>query len=88
MCKLNKVKHEKPWMVQLSIGTKEKVLELVKECKIDLNGFPTNVYLNILPLVLYDILICMEWLEQHHVMVEFLNKSILSTNKQQNQRNI
>ena len=29
-CKLGKVKHEKPWLVQLAIGTKWKVLKIVK----------------------------------------------------------
>ena len=32
VCKLGKVKHDKPWLVQLSTGTKQKVLEIVKEC--------------------------------------------------------
>ena len=30
VCKLGKVKHDKPWMVQLSTRTKQKVLEIVK----------------------------------------------------------
>ena len=29
-CKLGKVKHDKPWLVQLATGTKQKVLEIVK----------------------------------------------------------
>ena len=58
-CKLVKVKHNKPWLVQLAIGTKHKVLELVKECEVNLNGFPMKVNLNILPLGSYDVLIGM-----------------------------
>ena len=61
-CKLNKVKHEKPWLVQLATSTKRKVSELVKGCELDLNGFPTKVDLNILPLGSYNIIIGMEWL--------------------------
>ena len=76
--KLKKVKHEKPWLVQLPTGTKIKVSELVKYCEIHMNNFPTNLDLNILPLGLYDIIIGMESLEQHHVMLDYLNKSILS----------
>ena len=59
-CKIGKVKHDKPWLVQLAIGTKHNVLEIVKDYEINLNGFPTKVNLNILPLVPYDILIDME----------------------------
>ena len=50
VCKLGKVKHDKTWMVQLATGTKQKVLEIVKECEVDLNGFPLKVNLNILPI--------------------------------------
>ena len=44
-----------------------------------------KVNLNILPLGSYDILISMDWLEQHHVMLDFLHKSILCTYSQGNQ---
>ena len=30
LCKLGKVKHVKPWMVQLATGMKQKVSEIVK----------------------------------------------------------
>ena len=49
-CKLGKVKHDKPWLVQLSIGMKQKVSKIVKDCEVNLNGFPTKINLNILPL--------------------------------------
>ena len=60
-CKLGKFKHDKPWMVQLATSTKRKVLEIVKYCEVNLN---------ILPLGSYDMLISMDWLEQHHVMLD------------------
>ena len=41
VCKQRKVKHDKPWMVQLAIGMKWKVSEIVKNCEVNLNGFPT-----------------------------------------------
>ena len=56
-----------------------------KECEVNLNGFLTKVNLNILPLGLYDILIDMDWLEQHHVVLDCLHKSILCTDSQGNQ---
>ena len=83
--KLQKLKHDKPWLVQLAIGTKQKVSEIVKECELNLNGFPTKVNLNILPLGSYDVLISMDWLEQHHVMLDCLHKSILCTDSHGNQ---
>ena len=43
VCKLGKVKHDKPWLVQLVIGTKHKVLEIVKDCEVNLNGFFTKL---------------------------------------------
>ena len=50
LCNLGKVKHDKPWMVQLATGKKHNVSEIVKDCEVNLNGFPTKVNLNILPL--------------------------------------
>ena len=62
--KLGKLKHDKPWMVQVATGAKQKVLEIVKECEVNLNGFPMKENLNILPLGSYDLLIGMDWMEQ------------------------
>ena len=62
-CKLGKVKHDEPWLVHFSKGMKQEVLEIVKECEVNLNGFPTKLNLNILSLRSYDILISMGWLE-------------------------
>ena len=61
--KLGKVKHDKPWLVQLSIGMKWKDSEIVKEWEVNFNGFLMKVNLNILPLGSYDVLIDMDWLE-------------------------
>ena len=66
-------------MVQLAIDMKRKVSEIVKECEVKLNGFLTKVNLNILPLGSYNVLISMDWLEEHHVMLNCLHKSILYT---------
>ena len=60
VCKLGKVKNDKPWLVQLATGMKWKVSEIVKDCEVNLNGFPKKVNLNILPLISYDILIVMD----------------------------
>ena len=63
-------------------------MEIVKYCEVNLNSYPTKVNLNILPLGSYDILIDMDWLEQHHVMLDCLHKSILCTDSQANQGKI
>ena len=60
LCKLGKVKHDELWLVQLATGTKWKVLDIVKEFEVNLNGFLTKVNLNILPLGSYNILIGMD----------------------------
>ena len=67
---------------------KWKVLEIFKECQANLNAFLTKVNLNILPLGSYDIIIGMDWLEQHHVMLDCLHKSILCTDSQENQMKV
>jgi hypothetical protein len=71
---LTKSKHEKPWLVQLATGTKRKVTELVKSCSVDMKGMNTKDELNILPLGSYDCLIGMDWLDQHHALLDCRNK--------------
>ena len=83
--KIGKVKHDQPLLVQLATGTKHKVSEIVNECEVNLNGFPTKVNLNILTLGLYDVLISMDWFEQNHVILDRLHNSILCTDSLGNQ---
>ena len=85
ICKLGKVKHDKPWLVKLATSTKRKFSEIVKECEVNLNGFLTKVNLKILPLGSYDVLIIMDWLEQHLVMLNCLHKPILCNDSLGNQ---
>jgi hypothetical protein len=69
-------KYKKYWLVQLSMGAKRKIDELVKYCLIDMNGLNTKVDVSIIPLGLCDFLIGMDWLEKHHVVLECYNKTI------------
>jgi hypothetical protein len=71
---LTRRKHEKSWLVQLATGTKRKVTELVKSCSVDMKGMSTKAELNILPLGSYDCLIGMDWLDQHHALLDCRNK--------------
>ena len=43
VCNLYKVKHEKPWLVQLATGMKRNVSEIVRDCEVILNGFLAKI---------------------------------------------
>ena len=45
-----------------------------------MNDFKTTVKLNVLPLGLYDLLIGMNWLEQHKVVLNFYDKTFTCVN--------
>ena len=63
---------------------KKNFRKLIKGCQIDINGLETCVNLNILPLETYDILIGMDWLEQHHILLDCLNKNFTCIDDQGN----
>jgi hypothetical protein len=79
---LMRSKHEKSWLVQLATGTKRKVNELVKSCSLDMNGMSTKAELNILHLGSYDCLIGMDWLDQHHALLDCRNKRFTCLNEE------
>jgi hypothetical protein len=60
--------------VQLATGAKRNINDMVKSCLIDMNGLNTKEDLNILPLGSYDYLIRMDWLDQHHTLLDCHNK--------------
>jgi hypothetical protein len=47
---------------------------MVNACLIDMNGLNTKVDLNIFPLGSYGCLIGMDWLDQHHTLLDSHNK--------------
>ena len=59
-CKIKPEKFQQSWLVQLATGTKRKVTHKFPKTTIQLNGFATEVTLNILPLGSYDLLIGMD----------------------------
>jgi hypothetical protein len=81
---LSRRKHEKSWLVQLATGTKRKVTELVKSCPVDMNGLSTKDELNVLPLGSYDCLIGMDWLDQHHAILDCHNKAFTCLDEEGN----
>ena len=68
-------KHDKYWLVQLATGAKRKVVELVTSCLVGMNGQCTKEDLNSLSLGSYDCLIGMDWLDQHHAILDYHNKA-------------
>jgi hypothetical protein len=81
-------KHGKSWLVQLATGTKRKIIELVKSCPVDMNGLSTRAELNILPLRSYDCLIGMDWLDQHHAILDCHNKASTCLDEEGNWRTV
>jgi hypothetical protein len=67
-------KHGKYQLVQLATRARIKVNEMVKSCLMNMNGPSTREDLNILHLGSYDFLIGMDWLDQHHTLLDFHNK--------------
>ena len=61
---LTKVRHSKPWLVQLATGAKIKVTDFIADCEIKIQDHETKINLNVLPLGSYDMIIVMDWLEK------------------------
>ena len=74
-CKLLVEKFVSSWLVQLATGAKRKVTCFVKNCTVIMDQFETFLNINVLPLGSYDILIGMDWLEQHRVILNCYDKT-------------
>jgi predicted aspartyl protease len=72
--KLKKLKHAKSWLVQLATGTKRKVVDFISDLEFNLDGQRIRTNLNILPLGYYDMIIGMDWLEQHKAVLDYYTK--------------
>jgi hypothetical protein len=48
-CKLQPIRHVKPWLVKLSTGTKRKVAEAIPAFQFIMGGFPTQAPLTYFP---------------------------------------
>jgi hypothetical protein len=53
-----------------------------------MNGINTMANLNILPLGSYDCLIGMDWLDPHHALLDFHNKTFTCLDEEGNQRRV
>ena len=59
---------------------------MVKACPMDMNGLSTKDDLNIIPLVSYDHLICIDWMDQQHVFLDSYNKAFTWLDEEGNLR--
>ena len=74
-CHLTKVKHARPWLVQLATGEKKKVTEFVANCEVSIQDYVTRINLNVFPLGSCDMIIGMEWLEKYKVVLNCFDKT-------------
>ena len=70
------VKARTKWQVELASGSRVNSDVIAPECKIQLEAFTTTANLRVLPLGSYDIVLGMDWLEQHHAVVDCKAKTI------------
>ena len=61
---------------------------MVKSCLMDMNVLGTRAYLNILPLGSYDFLIGMDWLDQHHAILDCRNKAFTFLDEEGNWKTV
>jgi hypothetical protein len=61
-------------LVQLATGTKRKVVDFISDFMFNLDGQNIRKNLNILPLGSYDMIIGMDWLEQHKEVLDCYTK--------------
>lgn len=84
-CGLKRKKHANFQLVQLAIGIKRKVSEVVEECPIEINGFFTTIYINIFSLGSYNTLIGVNQLEKRRAKVDYYAKIVECHNEEGNQ---
>jgi hypothetical protein len=85
---LEKSKLGKSSLVQPATGTKRRIHEVVKSCSISLNGVNISFDINIIPLGSYDILIGIDWLDKHHVVLDFHSKTFTCLDGDGKQRTV
>jgi hypothetical protein len=78
----------KSLLVQLATRDKRKINEMVKAFLMAMNGLHTREDLNIIPLGSYDFLIGMDWLDQHHAILDYYNKAFSCLDEEGNLRTI
>jgi hypothetical protein len=72
----------------VSYRRKKEISEMVKACPMEMNGLRTKFYLNIIHLGSYDCFIGMDWLDQHHIIIDYYNKEFTCMDEKQNLRTV
>jgi predicted aspartyl protease len=85
---LEKSKLGQASLVQLATATKRRIHDMVRSCSISLNCMNISTNLNIIPLGSYDVLIGMDWLDKHHVVLDFHNKTFTCLDGNGKQRTV
>ena len=75
-CNLKLETFQQAWLEQLATGTKRKVTHKHPKTTVNLNGYETEIHLNILPLGSYDILVGMDQLDKKEEIMNFLDKTV------------
>lgn len=75
-CFLQAFKFKNPWLVQIAMGVKKRVLVKVSNCPLKLVGQSIMADLNVLPLGSYDFLTGMDWLEKIWSLINCKDKTI------------
>ena len=79
-------KNTRSWLVQLATRTKKDISEVVNKFPLVMDGLATCAYLNVLPLGYNDILIGMDWLEEHRENIDCYNKTFECLDEEGNLR--
>jgi hypothetical protein len=85
---LSRSKLGKPWLVELATIENRKINEMVKACLMEMNGLRTKANLNSILFGSYDCVIGMDWLDQHHVVLDYYNKAFICLDEEGNLRTI
>lgn len=75
-CSIPVVKAKFSWQVELASGSRVCAKWIAPDCKISLETFDTLSNLRVIPLGSYDIVLGMDWLEQHQAILDYKVKSI------------
>ena len=80
---LAKVRHRKPWSVQLDTGMRRKVIEFIVDCEDKIMDHVIRINMNIFPLGSYNMIIGMDWLERHKVILNCFDKNFTCVDEDQ-----
>ena len=81
-CKLEVVKQDHGWQVELASGSKVSMDSVVHKCQLSIGGFDTSIHLRVIPLGSYDVVLGMDWLGSHRASIDYRKKTIMCQDDQ------